>query len=196
MTYGARLKIAMDRQKVSVSSLAQGIKLSYQAVKRVLDGNSKAFTAENNVKAADYLGVSSDWLATGRGPIDVTACANGRDANVRTHSLADSPLELAALSAANTVFEVDVVDEAMVPEFKVRDRVRVDPTATAGPGSYVVAVAGGQLLLRKLRVLSLSNEGPAACELVPLNQDFPIVPSAQVPIKLLGVVVEQRRFFR
>ncbi len=57
----------MDARGVTVTQLANGIGSSYQAVKRVLDGLSKAFSAANNAKAAAFLAVSPDWLATGAG---------------------------------------------------------------------------------------------------------------------------------
>lgn len=64
--YKDRLIAAMSTF-VTVSQLADALGVSYQAVKKVTDGKSAAFTAENNSKAAAFLGVSSDWLATGSG---------------------------------------------------------------------------------------------------------------------------------
>ena len=55
----------MKDQGVSVTQLADALGMSYQAVKKVLDGKSGAFTAANNARAASFLGVSSDWLAVG-----------------------------------------------------------------------------------------------------------------------------------
>ena len=67
--YSERLQAAMTLRKISVAELAKGIGLSYQAVKKVFDGKSNAFTAENNSKAAKVLGIHPDWLATGLGPM-------------------------------------------------------------------------------------------------------------------------------
>lgn len=52
---------------MSISSLAAALGVSYQAIKKLHNGTSKAFSAENNSKAATILGVSPDWLATGDG---------------------------------------------------------------------------------------------------------------------------------
>lgn len=65
--YGERLQKAMDESGVSVNMLADELGASYQAVKKVLNGASNAFNAINHVKAARFLGVSSDWLALGEG---------------------------------------------------------------------------------------------------------------------------------
>lgn len=60
----------MRAADVTPTQLAKALRLSYQAVKKVLDGDSRAFNAENNSEAAQYLNISADWLATGRGPRD------------------------------------------------------------------------------------------------------------------------------
>lgn len=65
----------MDRIGVTRTRLAEELGVSYVAVKKVLDGLTRAFTAENNSRAAAFLGVSPDWLATGEGEMVVTGRA-------------------------------------------------------------------------------------------------------------------------
>lgn len=69
-TYSDRLILAMERRGVNVTALSKAVGLTYQGVKRVVDGQSKAFTAANNEMVARYLGVSPGWLATGRGDME------------------------------------------------------------------------------------------------------------------------------
>ena len=54
--------------KATVRALADALGLSYQAVRKVLIGETNAMTAENNDRAAAWLHVHSRWLATGKGP--------------------------------------------------------------------------------------------------------------------------------
>lgn len=56
----------MTAAGVDKTALAKELGISYQAVRKVLEGGK--FSAENNAKAARFLKVSSDWLATGAGP--------------------------------------------------------------------------------------------------------------------------------
>lgn len=65
--YTGRFNRAMKDAGLDVSAVAEGIGLTYQAVKKVQLGTTKMLTAENNVKAARIMGVSSEWLATGEG---------------------------------------------------------------------------------------------------------------------------------
>lgn len=70
--YGERLEAAMKARSVTTQQLADKLGISYQAVKKVLDGKSAAFTAPNNVYAARFLKISSDWLATGEGVMEAS----------------------------------------------------------------------------------------------------------------------------
>jgi hypothetical protein len=68
--YKDRLKWAMDNKPVgpaTIRDMSDALKISYQAVRKVVLGDTHAFTAINNDKAASYLHVNSRWLATGKG---------------------------------------------------------------------------------------------------------------------------------
>ena len=64
-----RLALAMKEAGVSKTQLAARLGVSYQAIKKLIDGVSHSMTAANNAAAAAYLQVSSEWLATGKGPM-------------------------------------------------------------------------------------------------------------------------------
>lgn len=67
--YRGRLDWAMKQAGVTTQPMADELGVSYQAVKKVLDGKTKAFSAANNDTAARFLGINSRWLATGKGPV-------------------------------------------------------------------------------------------------------------------------------
>lgn len=69
----------MKSAGISTSELARQMGVSYQAVKKVLNGGS--FGKDNNILAAKILGVYSDWLATGKGPKKQTAAAQPEETN-------------------------------------------------------------------------------------------------------------------
>lgn len=71
--YSQRLKHAMDLRSVKATQLSDALRISYQAVKKAMDGKSTSLSAENNSKAAAFLKVNPDWLATGKGQIEPTA---------------------------------------------------------------------------------------------------------------------------
>ena len=67
-TYGSRLEEALQLARKERIELATAIDVSVQAIGQVIAGKTKALTAENSAKAAQFLGVDGYWLATGDGP--------------------------------------------------------------------------------------------------------------------------------
>ncbi|MDD0814265.1 hypothetical protein PSQ39_06445 [Curvibacter sp. HBC28] len=67
VTYKDRLAEAMRDAGVKTQALADALGISYQACRKVLIGDTNSFTAANNSRAADFLGVSASWLADGMG---------------------------------------------------------------------------------------------------------------------------------
>lgn len=73
--YSERLVWAMKRAGADERWLSGRLGISYQAIKKVVDGKSSALNAANNSFAARLLDVNSDWLATGDGEPDTdTGC--------------------------------------------------------------------------------------------------------------------------
>lgn len=65
MVYWDRLKPAMEAAGLDVPTLAAKLGVSYQAIDKVRRGG--ALGSQNNIKAARLLGLSPEWLATGKG---------------------------------------------------------------------------------------------------------------------------------
>lgn len=64
-TYGRRLEKALKTSNKSRKDLAKALEISVQAIGDAIRGKTASFTAANNAKAANFLGVDGDWLATG-----------------------------------------------------------------------------------------------------------------------------------
>ena len=68
--YKDRLALAMSLAKVSEHQLAGALSLTYQGIKKAMAGGDKgtsAMSALNNARAAAFLQVDPNWLATGLG---------------------------------------------------------------------------------------------------------------------------------
>jgi transcriptional regulator with XRE-family HTH domain len=67
MEFGDRLTKALAIANESRDGLAKALGISVQAISQVINGITKAMTAENTLRAARHLRVSAWWLATGEG---------------------------------------------------------------------------------------------------------------------------------
>ena len=131
-SYGYRLQLAMDMAKASRKDLAGALGVSVQAVGDVIRGKSSAFTAENNAKAAQYLGVNPNWLATGHGQME--SPVEGTTTYLLTPGAKASNPALASMLRAGRAIElIDLENNQDYPAIR-----RVNITAKAGVTGYAV----------------------------------------------------------
>lgn len=98
------------------------------------------------------------------------------------------------LSLSPSSFAMKIPDRSMKPEFNEGDIVIFDPAPSLAPGDFVVAtVQGGGTVFRKYRARG-PIDGTEAYELVPLNEDYPTYRSDTSKIRLIGVMMEHRRY--
>lgn len=98
---------------------------------------------------------------------------------------------------SENAFALEVQGESMTPEFKPGDKIIVDPDVEPKPGDYVIAQNGEhEATFKKYRPRGYDSEGNVIFELTPLNPDYPILNSAEQPIRIIGTVIEHIRALR
>lgn len=65
--YKDRLTHALELAGLETKDLQKHLGVTYQAMKKLEIGTTKALSAENNARAARFLDVDAFWLATGEG---------------------------------------------------------------------------------------------------------------------------------
>lgn len=99
------------------------------------------------------------------------------------------------LRAGRSSFAMRIADESMGPLFALGDMVLADPDLAPLPGDIVVASAGKQpAVVRQYKVREISASGHPVIELVPLNPLYPTIKPESHPIRVLGTMMEHRRF--
>ncbi len=94
-------------------------------------------------------------------------------------------------------FGMIVIGDSMSPKYEAGDMVIVDPATDLRPGDFVVATDGGEeATVRKYRPRGTGESGTMVFELVPMNDDFPILHSERDHLRIIGVVVEYRSYRR
>ncbi|WP_233626431.1 MULTISPECIES: S24 family peptidase [unclassified Delftia] len=99
-------------------------------------------------------------------------------------------------SPSQGAFFLQLDGDSMCPEFREGDRVLIDPAVTPQPGDYVAANSGkNETLFRKYRLLGHDDSGEEVFELMPLNQDHPVMRSDNYGLSVIGTMLELRRKF-
>lgn len=106
---------------------------------------------------------------------------------------------LTDLDVSSSAFALTIRGRSMEPEFREGDKVIIDPDVQPQPGDYVAAANGSAeegATFKKYRPRGIDSRGEVVFELAPLNEDFPSMRSDQVPLRILGTMVEHRRYRR
>ena len=104
---------------------------------------------------------------------------------------------LTDIDLSDSAFALDIRGNSMEPEFKDGDRVIIDPEIAPQPGDFVAAKNGEQeATFKKYRPRGMDAQGNMIFELVPLNDDYPTLRSDVQPIRIVGTMVEHRKYRR
>lgn len=104
---------------------------------------------------------------------------------------------LTDLELGPNAFALTIKGDSMTPEFREGDNIVVDPAVQPLPGDFVVAKNGeNEATFKKYRPRGVNEAGQEVFELVPLNEDYPSMRSDLKPIKIIGTMVEHRRYRR
>lgn len=99
--------------------------------------------------------------------------------------------------ASQWAFFLEIKGDSMLPEFRPGDRVLIDPEVCPGPGDFVAARnTKREATFKKYRVRGISDSGHEIFELVPLNDDYPVLRSDEHHLTVIGTMIEHRRKFR
>lgn len=209
VNYWDRLKPEMDAKNMSVAQFARAMDISFQAVVKVRDGG--AFGSENNIKAAKLFGLSSDWLASGKGPKKVSEGNNSGNVSAARAFTEEVPV----ISWVQAGAWQDIADtfqpedaERHLPIFKghssntyalkVRGDSMTAPYGKSYPsGCYVIVDPEKRSPMNGDRIIALTPGSKEATFkvykdedgrrwLAPLNSTHPTI---QEPFEVLGTVI-------
>lgn len=115
---------------------------------------------------------------------------------------------LTDLDLSERAFALEIKGKSMVAppgsgedSFNEGDRIIVDCDTTPLPGDFVVAKNGPDgehgehaATFKKYRPRGADEHGREVFELVPLNPDYPTMRSDRQPIRIIGVMMEHRKY--
>ncbi|WP_307745034.1 helix-turn-helix domain-containing protein [uncultured Pantoea sp.] len=203
-TLGDRIRLRRKSLQLTQKQLAQQVNVSHVAVSQ-WEKEETLPRGENLLRLSEALGCAPAFLIEGDGPVFSESAWAGlhqipllaqRDVaqwlsdagSVRQDRLMHNDM---ALSQQNFAFRVE--DQSMAPAILRDDVVIIDPSLSPQPGDSVLALQQQVALLRTWRQRG-SEEGVTQFELAPVNINFPELHSRRDNLKLIGTLVELRRF--
>ncbi|MFB6325530.1 helix-turn-helix domain-containing protein [Pantoea deleyi] len=203
-TLGDRIRLRRKALQLTQKQLAQQVNVSHVAVSQ-WEKEETLPRGENLLRLAEALGCAPSFLIDGDGPVFSESAWGGlhqiplvSQRNL-TQWLADAEavkcewLMHNDMALAQQSFAVRVEEQAMTPAILQNDVVIIDPTQLPQPGDCVLALQQQTPLLRTWRQRG-PQDGVVQFELAPVNINFPDLHSSRDSLKLIGTLVELRRY--
>lgn len=200
------LKIAKDR---GLNQTAFAAKLGATSAD-VSNWKKRGMPADRHLDVAVALGISVDTLFAGiqnvasatigtrKVPV-ISAIQAGMWAEIVDNFQPGDAGDwlITDIDLSKEAFALDIRGNSMEPEFKDGDRVIIEPAISPQPGDFVAAKNGEQeATFKKYRPRGMDAQGNVIFELVPLNEDYPTLRSDVQPIRIVGTMVEHRKYRR
>lgn len=208
MGLAERVKQKRTELGLTQTEAAELAGIRQQSWQSIEDG--KTLKPRNIVGIARALRCDADWLMNG-GAFKKISEVNSRRVPLISYVQAGSLAETQPIEALDGDFEYILTDsdlsefsfglriegDSMEPDFKDGDVIIVDPELEPAPGEFVVAKNGSnQATFKKYRPTYTDMKGCQHFELVPLNDDYPVINSDLQPLVIIGVMIEHRIYRR
>lgn len=195
------------------SDLARALNTSPQTIN---NWETRGISKQGLLSIQNVLGISASWVQSGHGKKFVLDKSNVSSAQMGSKQIplisyvhaghwagavdAFQPNDahewlVTDLELSDSAFALEIKGDSMLPDFKPGDRVIIDPDISPQPGDFVVAKNGeDEATFKKYRPRGMNVIGNVVFELVPLNEDYPTMRSDAVPIRIVGTMVEHRKY--
>ncbi len=195
------------------SDLARALNTSPQTIN---NWETRGISKQGLLSIQNVLGISASWVQSGHGQKFVLDKSNVSHAQMGSKQIplisyvhaglwtgavdAFQPNDahewlMTDLELSDSAFALEIKGESMLPEFRPGDRVIIDPQINPQPGDFVVAKNGEEeATFKKFRPRGMDASGNVIFELVPLNEDYPTMRSDAINIRIVGTMVEHRKY--
>lgn len=218
-----KLKTAMAQREVPAARLAEHLGIKPPSVSDWLSGKTKNMKGEYVPSVCSYLNIEAEWLFNDEGPSGLQDLENfemkssrkvdpkirrvpvlskipagGPKQIIDAYIMGEGMEDIATdITVGRYAFALIIEGVSMEPEFKTGDKVIIDPDVRPHPGDYVAARCNGdEGTFKKYRPRGADDNGIEVFELVPLNEDYPIIRSDKSNAEIIGTMVEHRKYRR
>jgi len=216
ITIAERLKLAREEQNLTQEEVAARAGVAQGTIANIESSHRKS--PRELMAIASAVKVNPEWLKSGKGPKAASESGNVVPAPIggiripvinyvqagmwsgvidgSQHGDADDWLTTDQ-QFSRSAFALEIKGDSMLPKFEPGDRVIIDPDVAPLPGDFVVAKNGEEeATFKKYRPRGADASGETVFELVPLNDDYAPMRSDLMPIRIVGTMVEHRKYRR
>ena len=211
-TLGQRLLGLRKDKKLSRETLGAKIGVSKTAIKNWEDDENTP-KLEYLQLLSDYFKCSVEYLTVGisdgdnfkrvqKKPIRLAPVLNfvqaGEFCEYHDDAISDESEPVIGDAGVN-VYWIKLEGNSMEPDFESGELVLIDPDMQPNPADYVVALRKGEkaVTFKKWRPRGFDEKtGEEYSQLIPSNENYPIIDSRFTPFSICGVAVQRNQVLR
>jgi SOS-response transcriptional repressor LexA len=209
ISVGERIRARRKELRLTQKDLASKVGVSHVSISQ-WEKDETAPRGDNLLALARALGVTALFISTGEeSSSNVTPIEMGtkkipllsfvqagmwtESSEIRSYDGGMNYL-LVEDDCSDGTFGLVIEGNSMSPKFNPGDKIIVDPEVYPIPGDFVVArdELKNETVFKKYRPTGTDSHGNDVYELVPLNDDFPILRSETGKLHIMGTMIEHR----
>tara|TARA_R110002020_G_scaffold277225_1_gene492480 strand:- start:2580 stop:3257 length:678 start_codon:yes stop_codon:yes gene_type:complete len=218
----SNIQYLLDKNNINAYQLQEKSNIPQSTTFRITNGETKSPSGATVQKYAKYFGISEADLrfkdlsdvskAQGDGdnfkvvnkePVRYVPLLNfvqaGEFCEYHDDAISNEFRPIFGEGYGENVYWVALEGDSMEPDFKSGELVLIDPDIQPNPADYVIALKAGEkkVTFKMWRPRGFDEKtGEEYSQLIPSNENYPIIDSRFTPFTICGVAVERKQMLR
>ena len=216
------IQYLLDKNNINAYQLQEKSNIPQSTTFRITNGETKSPSGATVQKYANYFGISEadlrfkdlsdvskaqwdgdNFKVVNKEPVRYVPLLNfvqaGEFCEYHDDAISNEFRPIFGEGYGENVYWVALEGDSMEPDFKSGELVLIDPDIQPNPADYVIALKAGEkkVTFKMWRPRGFDEKtGEEYSQLIPSNENYPIIDSRFTPFTICGVAVERKQMLR
>ena len=218
----SNIQYLLDKNNINAYQLQEKSNIPPSTTFRITNGETKSPSGATVQKYAKYFGISEadlrfkdlsdvskaqwdgdNFKVVNKEPVRYVPLLNfvqaGEFCEYHDDAISNEFRPIFGEGYGENVYWVALEGDSMEPDFKSGELVLIDPDIQPNPADYVIALKAGEkkVTFKMWRPRGFDEKtGEEYSQLIPSNENYPIIDSRFTPFTICGVAVERKQMLR
>ncbi|MGP5531195.1 S24 family peptidase [Psychrobacter celer] len=218
----SNIQYLLDKNNINAYQLQEKSNIPQSTTFRITNGETKSPSGATVQKYANYFGISEadlrfkdlsdvskaqwdgdNFKVVNKEPVRYVPLLNfvqaGEFCEYHDDAISNEFRPIFGEGYGENVYWVALEGDSMEPDFKSGELVLIDPDIQPNPADYVIALKAGEkkVTFKMWRPRGFDEKtGEEYSQLIPSNENYPIIDSRFTPFTICGVAVERKQMLR
>lgn len=218
----SNIQYLLDKNNINAYQLQEKSNIPQSTTFRITNGETKSPSGATVQKYAKYFGISEadlrfkdlsdvskaqwdgdNFKVVNKEPVRYVPLLNfvqaGEFCEYHDDAISNEFRPIFGEGYGENVYWVALEGDSMEPDFKSGELVLIDPDIQPNPADYVIALKAGEkkVTFKMWRPRGFDEKtGEEYSQLIPSNENYPIIDSRFTPFTICGVAVERKQMLR